>query len=628
MPSSVALSDESQYFLCGITAEIKEKIFRIGVDITSSEFPEMEIDGNMGRIFGKSIIKRILDIPGIRSAMSETQYRGITSVFLASGDAEQLREKYSIKSCCWVPVANGQLYFDAIAEVLLPVVQKNIKVHGGGGSQEAPNSDTSRFQINMFCGHPSAILYASLPKELFGITNHSRDKSIYSASGRSDGIVIKDDAGNEVAELFEHTLYILFRVQTRSKSALKIFRKILEATARVMPEFLEDRRAKKVHEVSILDWNGELPGDYFKDLVRTILSPVVKKEISISVPHGILKPPINDDGFYIWIWSHPYKGRSEGQRPPPIMWGIPVDCLDAGFLPSNKGIAIGCPEDGWTVAELIHGNNLYIFHDAVHKDTASSKEILKKILEECILEIQYTPEERVKRFKERHVEYMKEMKRKYVGACAGRLEKNVAATQKKILDNRKELADFQKSIVIKIREILGSEEKLVSISASLARSQEIYEREFEKLLSIDKILSLEIRAGKILVFTDTLYCRNPDTKKLHEIGKFRIEIYMDGSENGVLWFNLTRKVIAYRGEKMYAPHVFLNGKACLGNTALIFPELIAKSEYAACALLAIGFIESVNTKDQAGAFIVNWPVVDESAISSDVKVEIPKEVTA
>ncbi|MCK5085666.1 hypothetical protein KAK05_03070, partial [Candidatus Parcubacteria bacterium] len=136
---------------------------------------------------------------------------------------------------------------------------------------------------------------------------------------------------------------------------------------------------------------------------------------------------------------------------------------------------------------------------------------------------------------------------------------------------------------------------------------EKYALEFDKLMGSRGVTNIEVDDKKIKVFTDTLYCTDPRTDILHEIGEFRIEISFNGKEDCVRWFNLTRNIDGNKSN-MQAPHVFKNGKACLGNAAEIFPELIANFEFAAVALVAIQFIESVNTDDSAGKHIDSWPI--------------------
>ena len=62
---------------------------------------------------------------------------------------------------------------------------------------------------------------------------------------------------------------------------------------------------------------------------------------------------------------------------------------------------------------------------------------------------------------------------------------------------------------------------------------------------------------------------------------------------------------------MHAPHVFKEGKACLGNAEQVLPDLIAKYQFSIIAMYAIQFIESVNVEDSAGSRITQWPVVEK-----------------
>lgn len=133
--------------------------------------------------------------------------------------------------------------------------------------------------------------------------------------------------------------------------------------------------------------------------------------------------------------------------------------------------------------------------------------------------------------------------------------------------------------------------------------------EYDKLVSLPKVRDVQVADGVIKVFTDTLCCVDDRTGKIHEVGAFRIDVFTNGSNDGVRWINLTRKI----GD-MNAPHVNSEGKACFGTSATGFAEFLAAQEYALVALYAINFVESVNTADTWGAKISNWPVVEKPAV--------------
>lgn len=204
-------------------------------------------------------------------------------------------------------------------------------------------------------------------------------------------------------------------------------------------------------------------------------------------------------------------------------------------------------------------------------------------------------------------EARKKAKEAYVTECSKRFTKTVEGTKKAIETGEDKVRKLTEDLVRTQRELNGSRRKLEQLETCKGGELEKYAKEFDKFLTIPKVKNVEAGDGVVKVFTDTLYCVDPRTKVRHEIGAFRIEIYTNGANNGVRWFNLTRRVDGH-SDKMHAPHVFSEGNACFGNTAESFAELIGSYEFAACAMLAIQFVESVNVDDTAGRHIDKWPV--------------------
>ena len=357
--------------------------------------------------------------------------------------------------------------------------------------------------------------------------------------------------------------------------------------------------------VSIEKWNGE-NSNSFKKLAQEILTPVIKRNVIISVPHGETKEPIIDGKFRIWIWSSPSGIGSRNQSTPKEMWGVKVDCADSSFAPSGEGVAI-IDLNGWPAAELIGETNLYIHHDICHFGRDRELEIFRHILEETVVALTMPPKEKAERQKKLAEEKRKHARQAYAQECSARLQKSLAELENKISNDNEKMRELQQSIVNTIRSVKESKLQLEHLASFRSRTHELYGQEFDKLLTVKGVRDVNISNGIITVFTDILYCVDPRTDKRHEIGAFRIEIYTDGSNDGVHWYNLTRLVEGYKKE-MQAPHVFPDGKACLGSAQEVFPELIANYEFAAVAMLAIQFVESVNTDDSAGKHIDKWPI--------------------
>ena len=143
--------------------------------------------------------------------------------------------------------------------------------------------------------------------------------------------------------------------------------------------------------------------------------------------------------------------------------------------------------------------------------------------------------------------------------------------------------------------------------------QETIGAEYDNLLNIPKVKDVRVEGKNIVVVTDILYCRDDRSGRYHEIGAFEILIPFAG--DGPRWKNLTRRVTGYQ-ERQNAPHVWSDGRACLGNTADLFPDLINKGQYAIAAQLAIEFVQTANTSDPAGKMVHNWPQASAAATAA------------
>lgn len=355
--------------------------------------------------------------------------------------------------------------------------------------------------------------------------------------------------------------------------------------------------------VSIEKWNGENPSA-FKKVAQEVLTPIIKKNIIINVPHGHATKAISDGKFYIWIWSSP--SGENNQSTPKEMWGLKVDCADKSFAPSGEGVAI-TDLNSWPIGEFVGNNNLYIHHDICHLGTDRELEIFRHILQEAVVELTIPPKEKAERQKKLAEKKRVRSRQAYVNECSSRLQKSLEELGNKISNGNSKVQELQQNIVNAIRSVKESERQLEHLASYRGKTHELYGQEFDKLLTVKGVRDVNIGSGIITVFTDILNCVDPRSGKQHEIGAFRIEIYADGSDNGVRWYNLTRQVEGHKKD-MHAPHIFSDGKACLGSTQEIFPELIANYEFAAVAMLAIQFVESVNTDDSAGKHIDKWPI--------------------
>jgi|CXWL01.1.fsa_nt_gi hypothetical protein len=331
--------------------------------------------------------------------------------------------------------------------------------------------------------------------------------------------------------------------------------------------------------------------------------------------------------IFFWCTSHATSGngrssvRQNGMRTPHSLWGKDTTIADhegywSAYLPSGNGVLIK-DSAGVEVAEVI-GNNIYIFYPVTHRQFRSGPRVFQKIMEECVKYLTMSPEELEAHYvKVREAERLEQEAREacekiareerkprsrksYIESCSGRYKKALEGTRKAIKEGHTEIEQLQATLTRRIRETIGAERKLAQMEAQTSGFEEVYGREFDKLSVLPKVVEVLAEGGLIKVFTETLYCVDPRSKKNHEIGRFQIDINPSGK---VQWKNLTRVVDGF-----YAPHVKASGTACLGTMTEIIPELAGNYEFAALAMVCVQFIESVNVDDDWGRRIHMWPV--------------------
>lgn len=179
---------------------------------------------------------------------------------------------------------------------------------------------------------------------------------------------------------------------------------------------------------------------------------------------------------------------------------------------------------------------------------------------------------------------------------------------------RQLITAHQRDIVDQSRRHEEYTAQLYGLEHSVEDYHEKFRKELAELEMFPKIKSLgtvnDVNGHPAIgVMTDVIYCQNPTTKKWHELGAFMITINFKGGE--VRFHNITRRITTPAGRGMHAPHVFGDSHACFGSWNKTVPTVIAQNNIAQIVTMAITFLESVNTADQAGQYIDQWPEVSE-----------------
>ena len=138
------------------------------------------------------------------------------------------------------------------------------------------------------------------------------------------------------------------------------------------------------------------------------------------------------------------------------------------------------------------------------------------------------------------------------------------------------------------------------------------------IMSDVNVETVGIEKEIIFVITKDLTFKDPRNNKTHALG--RMKMLIDCERGNVKFENLTRKVQAFSGQQMNAPHVFQDGRPCWGDIQNDFIELYARYDVANIVAKAILFLTlGINTDDPAGTLCHRWPLIKEDGTLSEWK---------
>ncbi|PZM83369.1 MAG: hypothetical protein DKT66_09420 [Candidatus Melainabacteria bacterium] len=190
---------------------------------------------------------------------------------------------------------------------------------------------------------------------------------------------------------------------------------------------------------------------------------------------------------------------------------------------------------------------------------------------------------------------------RYIELCSARLGDMAKQAVAKINSRKQKLGPAQEVFVKNARHhFVGS----TNLPEDALKQR--FSDEYDRLMAVDKVKAVRVTNGALLVFTETLVATHPKFGKRHELGEFMIVIRTDGLDDGVKWFNSTRRVRTVQ-PGMNAPRVYPDGTACIDEIKETLLELIAQFEFATVAELAIQFVETVG-EDDMSKFIDKWPL--------------------
>lgn len=353
--------------------------------------------------------------------------------------------------------------------------------------------------------------------------------------------------------------------------------------------------------------------DNYITTVEEVLLPCVDRDIHVHAEEGgVITASFRGRKLHLCLNMAPEMGRNSAQAPPRL-WGYPVDCRDGAYKPARQGRII-FDDEGQAAGEIVH-HTAYLYHCVTSGQGQSELFIFRAWCEE--LRAMLTLSEDELRYRHASWKATRNDRRRsaFIAACSERIKGQIRELEASVKRANEQICQLEASLLSVRRQVRDDRISLQNLQARKGEEVAAIGVEFDRLISDPKILDVRIDGALISVFTDTLYCFNEKTRKLHEIGRMRIDLRTAPSTISqiVRIFNLTRRVGGLNVD-MHHPHVFTDGAPCFGNVGNDFAALLAEYQIANAAYLAIQFVESVNPADSAGRYIVNWPVVSTTKV--------------
>lgn len=625
-------------FVAGLSAERMEALTAYGTD-----FQETVFDGEEGIQFAKSQLDGVIAaLNATVMAALPTSSSSITKLVLhAPADADETleydddgyRQQYHgyhnpLSSIFDYPLRRREHFFRQAAmplanAILAPVMRRNVQFLLGKGEEKRVQHYTEHgfFHIyvwdRMRAGNHDRDTVLG-PEKVFGLTLPRRDEML-TASSRGTKIV-DAASGAVVGELFRDSLYIHpDLLGKRTDEGLAIFARILQAAIADMrpSDFLQDilrglalepeavrlaKSAQRTGPSAFLDGFSKRKGLIATQATRAIVAHQLKADIYVRDCNGGVQAPLSDGMFHVFVNSAPAGACEQGVFSAvgtDTLFGIKLAGKGQGFYPTGKGLPLFSPE-GVIYGELLD-DNLYLYTNPLVKGNRAESEIFCRMLKEAmpLVALQWQTSD-VSKVDESHRDLLCDQVQSLL-IDAGQPE-----NREQLEATAADLDNAQEGFSSALRTLIAEQTDLARLDNY---PKEALGREFDQLLAINKVEDVEVTKTRIIVKTDTIYCRDPRTGIKHEIGKFDIFIRTEPDEDQevIRWMNRTRTVNTGGQSTMHAPHVAAHGRACLGNVQDTIPMLINQREFASVIEVAIAFVESVNVNDSWGKHIDMWP---------------------
>lgn len=260
-------------------------------------------------------------------------------------------------------------------------------------------------------------------------------------------------------------------------------------------------------------------------------------------------------------------------------------------------------------------DNLYVHYGINQVGGKREPAIFARIIQEVVAMLPLDATERQARFTAARDTIRQGARSIYVTKCTVDLSKKVDEKRKASAAARADLEAKQQELTEAIRLARAAEEEHASLLSRQGEQDTRLAQEYDHLVQAPGVKDVLITDDTVIVFTTLMCAVDPRTQKVHEIGEFRIDLQLNGGDDSIRFFNLTRLGTALDHRvsggirTMQAPHVTEDGKPCLGTLKEVMPKLLAEYRFTEATLMAIKFLQQANVVDDLwGQSIDRWPL--------------------
>lgn len=206
---------------------------------------------------------------------------------------------------------------------------------------------------------------------------------------------------------------------------------------------------------------------------------------------------------------------------------------------------------------------------------------------------------------------------RYVQICSSRTELEIKNAQAEISAGQSRLAELYLSILQYERDMVKLQRRLDYLLQSDIDFKEQLRKEFDKIVALPWVESIKISDRTISVTTTEVRILGETVEV--PIGKFRIQVRPD---LGIYFYNISPGMRAQGDYGAHHPHVYSDGKPCLGDFGRPITEALASLHLDVALQLAWQFLSQYNPQSPV-QYITPW--IFRAGLPAEVEDEFLQE---